>query len=145
MARKKFKTVAGYLRSMSDDLYYAQAKAEQQGRQPIADEDGLRQILNNLLPQLGIGRIDDHERLIDGIQRLQQTAHGDQQTKALVDCLKWLKQPTPRVIFVGAKATSHTMTFRGEEFSEEESARLEEICREQKVSMIDAVRILRHG
>ena len=54
MARKKFKTVAGYLRSAGGDFYYAQERAKHAGAPVTPDEEGQRRILNNLLPQIGI-------------------------------------------------------------------------------------------
>lgn len=151
MARKSFKTVSGYLRSKSDDLCAAQARAKRLGQTPMSDADGAREILNNLLPQLGLGLIAISETPLDGIKRLQPTAQDDRQTKALSDCLKWLKKP--RIVSVhthgyvsgGARASHETggMILGGESFTAEETKQLEEIQRSRGVSMTEAVRIWR--
>jgi hypothetical protein len=111
---KKFKTVAGYLRSMGDQLYYKQEKAKLEHRPVISDDEGERDIINNLLPQLGIvGRIGQDEKPRDGVKRLQQAAQGDAQVKALAACLKWLNGSSQRVRFIGATPTSSRVTISG--------------------------------
>jgi hypothetical protein len=104
---KKFKTVAGYLRSMEDQLSYKQAMAELGGQHVMSDEDGERQIINNLLLQFGLAdRIGADEKPRDGVRRLQQVARSDVQIKALAACLKWLNRPH----FVSATMTAiHTV------------------------------------
>jgi hypothetical protein len=71
---KKFKTVSGYLRSMETDLCYQQQMAKLNGRPAISDDEGQRQIINNLLQQLGIGgQIEQAEKPHDAIRRLRQS------------------------------------------------------------------------
>jgi hypothetical protein len=91
MRHKKFKTVAGYLRSMGDNLSYRQEMAKLRNGVTMSDEEGERQIINNLLPQIGIsGSIEPAEKPPDGIHRLRQTVQEERHIKALNDCLKWL-------------------------------------------------------
>src|SRR6476659_7681490 len=100
MARKMFKTVGGYLRSNADNLYYAQPKAEPEGRTPISDDDGSRQIINSLLRQRGYELIGDQETPRDGVKRLLSLAEGDQHIKTLNDVLKWLGKGRVEVTFL---------------------------------------------
>jgi CRISPR/Cas system type I-B associated protein Csh2 (Cas7 group RAMP superfamily) len=151
MARKKFKTVAGYLRSMGDDLYYKQETAQRQGRPAISDAEGKRQILNNLLPQIGIaGCIGSDEKPVDAIKRLREAAQTERDIKNLDACLKWLRvPPTPmHMQFIGASSsvTGVGMMFRGESFTPEETQAIEKIQRERRLpSIADAIRIYREG
>lgn len=102
MARtKKFKTVAGYLRSMENDLYYQQERAKREGRSAISDDEGQRQIINNLLRQIGVAVIEQTESPLAGVKRLRQ-ATNEAQGKTLDACLKWLTQPTVHAQFIGA-------------------------------------------
>ena len=110
---KKFKTVAGYLRSAEDRLYSQRAMAELQGQPAIAEEDGKRQIINSMLPQLGLERLQATEAPRDGIKRLQQTAQTDQQKKALDACLGGLGEPSSSAPRSPAFASSTTRSKRG--------------------------------
>jgi hypothetical protein len=101
MTRKKFKTVAGYLRSMTDDLYFAQQKAKWAGKPALSDEDGLRQIVNNLLLQLGIkDQIGLAEKPLLAVERLRKAAENEKQAKDLDTCLRWLARPEGRYVIL---------------------------------------------
>jgi hypothetical protein len=149
---KKFKTIAGYLRNMENQLAHKQAMAELKGQPAISTEVGERDTINHLLPQIGVNtdRIGADEKPRDGVERLQRMAQGDTQVKALAACLKWLKRPRvvdvkPTATFVGATATSWGLTIGGQRFNQEESEALETICRERNVSMTEAIEIFRSG
>jgi hypothetical protein len=141
MARKKFKTVAGYLRSMGDDLYFAQEKAKLAGRPAISDEEGQRQILNNLMPFLEIkDRIGFNEKPLDAIERMRKAAATEKQAKALDTCLKWLKQPRVRMEVISASAPINTgIIFAGKNFTEEEFAKIKQFARERAIPLRQAV------
>jgi hypothetical protein len=142
--RKKFKTFAGYLRSMGDELYYAQEKAKLRGGRPIPEDEGQRQIINNLLTQVGTtGRVGLTENPRDGVKRLQAEPQTERAAEALAACAKWLAEPRVRATFVGASATHHSTIFAGETFSEEEWTTVEKIARERAVETTEAVRIFR--
>jgi hypothetical protein len=111
MRHKKFKTVAGYLRSMGDNLYYRQEMAKLRGGAGLSDEEGEKQIINNLLPQIGIsGVIEPTEKPRDGIHRLRQTVQDERHMKALNDCLKWLGRGRWTVTTSGDPVSSKDLT-----------------------------------
>jgi hypothetical protein len=103
---KKFKTLGGLLRNATDKLYEAQARAEMRGQtiEPPAFEKYQRDCINQVLPQIGVGRLDVNEPLVDGIKRLREQAT-EQQQQHLDTCLEWLtttKHKRVRTTFVGA-------------------------------------------
>ena len=90
MRTKKFKTVSGYLRSADNRLQYDLPKDRDQ--RIAAVRSGQRDIINNLLPQLGLSTtIDVNEKPSDGIARMLAAGGTEQQVKALKDCQRWLK------------------------------------------------------
>jgi hypothetical protein len=129
--RRQFKTVAGYLRSMEEQLACIQERAKVEGRTPMSEDDGQRQILNNLFFQRGWGRIGINERPIDAVKRLHGealTAQRAQDIKDLKACLKWL-------------GFQHVARLS---FTTEEFAAVERIQRERGLTNImDAIRIFR--
>jgi hypothetical protein len=87
---KKFKTIGGYLRSEGTDLFKKLRRHKQYGITGISEYEGRRNIINNLLPQMGVsGQILPGEDLKAGIQRLQRET--PQHAKDLYECMKWLK------------------------------------------------------
>jgi hypothetical protein len=111
MKRKKFKTVAGYLRSEDERLFYQQGTAEREGRTPISTEEGHRLIINHLLRQIGItDLVGQTEKPREAIKRLLPTAQNEMQTKALEACAKWL---STRVEVLGLIMTSVDSGARG--------------------------------
>jgi hypothetical protein len=92
MGHKKFKTVAGYLRS-GGDLLLCRPSLPVDKEQCIAEvRAGQRDILNNLFPQIGIGdRIGDAELPCEGVERLLKLGGNEQQVAALETCRRWLK------------------------------------------------------
>ena len=91
MAQKKFKTVAGYLRSMSDQLLWRDLPEDKEQRIAAVRAEQ-RNILNNLFPQIGIpDRIGDAERPREVIERLLKLGGNEQQVAALETCRRWLK------------------------------------------------------
>jgi hypothetical protein len=91
MKHKKFKTVAGYLRSESDRLL-CRSLPEEKEQLLAAVRTGQRDILNNLLPQIGIAdRIGDAELPREGLKRLFELDRSEQQVAALEACQRWLK------------------------------------------------------
>ena len=87
---KRFKTVLGYLRHESDSLSFKQEMARLHGQPVISDENGEREILHRLLPQVEVtDRIGDDEKLIEGLRRLRANAQTDRARKSLDDCIKW--------------------------------------------------------
>ncbi len=158
MARtKKFKTVAGYLRCKGDQLRYKVCGLENQDRDQRWAKvyAGQRDILNNLLPQLGLACIEATEKPDDGIRRLAQMGGTEQQVAALAACQRWLKdfflpisssmRVTSGSSFVGATATTRSVIFGGERFTGEEADAIEAICRERKVSFEEGIKIFRSG
>jgi hypothetical protein len=108
---KKFKTVAGYLRSMHDNLSHRQGMARLRGGTSLSDEEVERQVINSLLPQTGIGGvIGPTEKPREGIHRLRQTVQDEQHIKILNDCLKWLGRPHWNVTTSGDPVSSKTLT-----------------------------------
>ena len=91
MARvKKFKSVAGYLRSCGERLRYKLPKDKDQ--RIAAVQAGQRDIINNLLPQIALTqRIETTEKPSDGIKRLLAMGGTAQQVAALEACYRWLK------------------------------------------------------
>ena len=95
-ASKKYKTVAGYLRS-AGRRFFAQEFPDDHEQMMAAVSAGQRDILNGLLPQLGInGRIQDDESphaiiasLLDLAPRM---GANEQQIAALKECRNWLGQ-----------------------------------------------------
>ena len=140
--RKKFKTIAGYLRSMEQDLWHQQAIAERSGKVGISDDDGRRQIINNLLSQIeGAGSIDQAESPRDGVKRLRVTATSARQVEALDACARWLVHPPAKVTFVGATAESAGMIYRGKDYTQQEIEALRAIQREHGVSLDQAIQM----
>jgi hypothetical protein len=88
---KKFKTVAGYLRSNGERLLCSELPKDKE--QCIAlVRAGQRDTLNNLLPQIGIAdRISDAELPREGVERLLKLGGNEQQVAALEACGRWLK------------------------------------------------------
>jgi hypothetical protein len=116
VARKKFKTIAGYLKSAGDKFFYAQEMAKLKGTVTVSEEQARREILNNLLPQIGIkGQIGPAEKPVDVITRLRQAPERDAgQVKSLDTCLKWLgRRLGPNAVFVGATAETWRTTSGG--------------------------------
>jgi hypothetical protein len=66
---------------------------------------GQRDIINGLLPQLGLPQIDTNETPLDGIERLLMAGGTEVQVKALKDCQRWLKNYSI-VLNVTIEATS---------------------------------------
>jgi hypothetical protein len=70
-----------------------QIKARQAGRPVISDDDGYRQIINNLLAQKGFAdRIREDEKPSGGIARLRQTATDEAQAKLLKTCAQFIAE-----------------------------------------------------
>src|SRR6516164_7316596 len=91
MRHKKFKTVAGYLRSCGERLQYHELP-EDKDQRIAAVQAGQRDIINNLLPQIGLAqRIEATEKPIDGIARLLAQGGTAHQIAALEACRRWLK------------------------------------------------------
>jgi len=148
--QKKFKTVAGYLRSAEEHLWYEQSAAKREGRSGISDEDGQRQIINNLLPQVGIETLKIGEKCSEGIDRLRQASTDERQSKVLDDVLKWLRKPrllgsssriTCRVQVIGSTHEPGGVIHRGKHYTNAEYEALEAICRERGVDMDRAIEI----
>jgi hypothetical protein len=92
MTTKKFKTVSGYLRSADMQLQYKLPKDDDDDARIAAIKTGQRNIINNLLPQLGLPKLDGDETPGDGVERLLALGGTDnRQVKALKDCQRWLK------------------------------------------------------
>ena len=88
---KKYKTVAGYLRSCGDRLQYGKLP-EDKDQRIAAVQAGQRDIINNLFPQIGLAhRIEPTEKPIDGVARLLAIGGTAQQVSALEACRRWLK------------------------------------------------------
>lgn len=84
MATRKFKTVAGYLRSWGERLARVEPNSD-------AERALERQIINNLLPQIGMSEtIVDGEMPRDGIARIRKLTTDPAKCKALDACRKWL-------------------------------------------------------
>jgi hypothetical protein len=145
MARKKFKTVAGYLRSMADSLYLGQEKAKLAGKPALSDEDGQRQIINNLLLQLGIkDQVGFGEKPLVAVERMRKAAENDKLAKDLDTCLRWLARPEGRYVkFVGAAVTRVGVTYAGERFTEEEFAAIEKLASVRAITLEEAVKAFR--
>jgi hypothetical protein len=138
MARKKFKTIAGYLRSMETDLWAQQARAKREGRSFLSDEEGQRQILNNLFGQMGIGTIAQDEKPLAAVVRLREGA-SEKHLKDLSACMKWLRQPQAHPTFVGATAETAGITYAGKRYTEAEFERLEQIARAKNITLDAAI------
>lgn len=92
MRTKKFKTVAGYLRSASDEWFAASAHAELRGiKLGITVDDFKRQKLEHLLPQIGIGKPDPMMLLEDGLSQLKVNPDNARHEKTLDTCIKWVR------------------------------------------------------
>jgi hypothetical protein len=88
---KKYKTVAGYLRSCGERLQYGKLPKDKDQR-IAAIQAGQRDIINGLLPQIGLAqRIEVTEKPIDGVTRLLTQGGTAQQVAALESCRRWLK------------------------------------------------------
>jgi hypothetical protein len=70
MTTKKFKTVSGYLRSATDQMLCRIPWDARDEARRAAIKAGQRDILNRLLPQLALPRIDTDEALSHGVDRL---------------------------------------------------------------------------
>jgi hypothetical protein len=93
---KKYKTVSGYLRSEDMRLQCKIPWDASDDARIAATKAGQRDILNGLLAQLALPKLDENETPRDGIERLLRivgfSASGtSQQVKALEDCQRWLK------------------------------------------------------
>jgi hypothetical protein len=139
------KTIAGYLRSTGDNHYYAQEKAKLAGKPSLSDEEAQRQIINNLLPQIGIaGQIGATEKPIDVVTRLRQAPENEKQAKNLDTCLQWLgRRLGPRIRPIGSWATSSSIIRSGEEFTQEEFDAIEKLARERAIGFDEAKAALR--
>ena len=151
MARtKKFKSVAGYLRSMGDRLRCSGLPKDQEARW-AAVQAGQRAAINNLLPQLGITElISPTEPPHEGIERLLKSGGTEAQATALETCRRWLKNfwvPVSSTMAAAPPRENFTssMTFRGEEFTPEETKAIEAIHSERKVTMAEAIALFREG
>ena len=106
---RKFKTAAGYLRSKEKQLYYKQGRAESRNETAISDDDGARQIINGLLPQIGVTEsIALSEHPAEAVQRMLHHARGttragvlDPRLIGLEACEKWLKRQPRRAHLCG--------------------------------------------
>ena len=87
---KKFKSVAGYLRSMGDDLQH-QPSGLSDDERIVLIRQGQRRIVDQLLPHLDLPKLDDSETLNNGIKRLLALGGTERQAKALKDVERWLK------------------------------------------------------
>jgi hypothetical protein len=143
MTQKKFKTIAGYLRSTGDAHYYAQEKAKLAGRPALSDEEAQRQIINNLLPQIGIvGQIGSTEKPVDVVTRLRLAPENEKRAKDLDTCLQWLgRRLGPRITC--ANATIWKIVRAGEEFTQEEFDAIEKLARERAIGFDEAKVALR--
>jgi hypothetical protein len=94
---KKFRTVGGYLRSnegrILSKLPTDDDPEENRRRRVAAVQAGQREVINLLLPQIGItDRIADAEAPRDGVARLiAVNGKTAQQADALMACDRWLK------------------------------------------------------
>jgi hypothetical protein len=110
MTTKKYKTVAGYLRSCGESLSYRKMP-EDRDQHIAAVRAGQRDIINNLLPQIGItGRIEAAEKPSDGVERLLAMGGTAQQVSALEACRRWLKN---YVIILSVSAIPQVKTAEG--------------------------------
>jgi hypothetical protein len=91
MTTKRFKTIAGYLHSAEDELQYRIPRDADDDAIVAATRAGQRDIINRLLPQLALPKLDESEAPIDGIERLIAAGGTEQQVKALRACQRWLK------------------------------------------------------
>lgn len=140
--RKKFKTIAGYLRSMEQDLWHRQGMAELNGKPGIADDDGHRFIVNNLLSQIErAGSIGPAETPRDGVKRLRATAINPAEIEALDACAKWLDKPGVKVAFVGTRSevTSVSVTYAGKHYTQQKFEVFEKLQREHGCSLDQAI------
>jgi hypothetical protein len=120
--------------------------ARSAGRPVPSDEDGQREILNNLLPQIGNkDLIGPSEKPIDAIKRMRQATGHPGLVKNFDICLRWLNQPRVRVKFVAAHsvATGPSVIFDGEEFTTEEFASIRKLADERAISIEEAVTTFR--
>jgi hypothetical protein len=115
---------------MADSLYLGQEKAKLAGKPPLSDEDGQRQIINNLLLQLGVkDQVSLNEKPLVAVERMRKAAESDKLAKDLDTCLRWLTRPEGRYVkFVRTSATRIGVTFRGESFTEEEFAAIKKLA-----------------
>jgi hypothetical protein len=108
---KKYKTVAGYLRSCGERLQYDGKLPEDKDQRIAAIRAGQRDIINGLLPQIGLAqRIEATEKPIDGVARLLAQGGTAQQVAALEACRRWLKN---YVIVLGVTAIPQVKTAQG--------------------------------
>ena len=107
---KKYKTVAGYLRGCDERLRYGNLPKDKDQR-IAAVQAGQRDIINSLLPQLGLEhRIDANEKPIDGVTRSLAMGGTKQQVAALEACRRWLKN---YVIVLSATVIPQVKTAQG--------------------------------
>jgi hypothetical protein len=145
VARKKFKTVAGYLKSAGDGFYYKQEMAKLKGTVTLSEEQARREILNNLLPQIGIkDQIGPAEKPVDAVERMRKAPENEKQAKNLDTCLQWLGRCLgPRLIARGA--TIWKITRAGEDFTEEEFNAINKLASESGVGFDQAKEVYRAG
>jgi hypothetical protein len=154
MKRKKFKTVAGYLRSKAERIRESNLPKEQ-AAQRAAVYAGQRTAINNLLPQLGFSNlIGPTEAPHEGVERLLKLNLNEQQTAALKTCQRWLKNfsvahwvvttsASPPVEFRTGGQTR--MIVAGESFTHAETEAMEAIQRARKTTITEAIALFREG
>jgi hypothetical protein len=100
-------TVTGYLRlSLRRFLHDTNLAELSVQAQTDRVNDGLRKIINDMLPHLGISdSIGPTEKPADGVRRRRAAATNPAQTKALDDCLRWLT-----LLFIPISSTPTTTT-----------------------------------
>jgi hypothetical protein len=95
---KTYTTIGRYLFSQEQALLQQQAIAELNGRTVTLMTDGHRQIINHLLPQIGVvGLIGQTENALDGVKRLRAAATDDKQIKDLDVVARWLAEANVKV------------------------------------------------
>ena len=113
MTTKRYKTVSGYLSSRGRGLQYSLSNLSDD-QVIAATKTGQRDIINNLLPQLGLpvllGGLG--EELHDGINRLIEAGGTEHQIKALKDCARWLRN-YKIVTIVGSAVIPQVKTEQG--------------------------------
>jgi len=89
---KKFKTVSGYLNSEDERMRCKIPWDASDEARITAIKAGLRDIINRMLDQLALPKLDANETPLDGVNRLLAAGGTSQQLKALQDCQRWLKR-----------------------------------------------------
>jgi hypothetical protein len=147
MKPKKYKSVAGYLRSMGERIRCSGLPKEEEARRN-AVQAGQRTAINNLLPQLGITElIGNTEPPHEGVERLLKLGGNEAQASALETCSRWLKNfwvPVSSSVSTSTPADFQSgMVFRGEEFTPDETQAIVAIQSERKVTMTEAIALFR--